>query len=150
MSLVRFYSKPLYNNAFDHFLNRGINKVVGSESVKTNPLVNISEDDDGFLIELAAPGLNKEDLKVDVDKNLLTIKAEKTTEAGQNENEDHISKSKYTRKEFSFSDFKRSFTLPESIAKDKVSARYENGILKVSVPKKEEAKPQPAREISVG
>jgi len=148
MSLVRFYSKPLYNNTFDHFFNRGINKVVGAESVKTNPSVNISEDADGFLIELAAPGLNKEDLKVDVDKNLLTVKAEKATE--ETKNEDNKNKSKYTRKEFNFTSFKRSFTLPESVAKDQVSASYENGILKVSVPKKEEAKPQPAREITVG
>ena len=147
MSLVRFYSKPLYNNTFDHFFNRGINKVVGTESVKTNPLVNISEDADGFLIELAAPGLTKEDLKVDVDKNLLTIKAEKATEETKNEDKDN---SKYTRREFNFTSFKRSFTLPESVAKDKVSASYENGILKVSVPKKDEAKPQPAREIAVG
>ncbi|OJJ19397.1 heat-shock protein Hsp20 [marine bacterium AO1-C] len=150
MSLVRFYSKPMYNNTFDHFFNRGINKVVGTESVKTNPLVNISEDADGFLIELAAPGLNKEDLKVDVDKNLLTIKAEKTTEDTKSEDKDNKNKSKYTRKEFNFTAFKRSFTLPESVAKDQVTASYEDGILKVSVPKKEEAKPQPAREITVG
>ena len=150
MSLVRFYSKPLYNNSFDHFFNRGINKVVGGDAVKTNPLVNISEDADGFLIELAAPGLAKEDLKVDVDKNLLTIKAEKeVTKEGDNKTEENTT-NKYTRKEFSFASFKRSFTLPESVDKSKVSASYENGILKVSVPKKEEAKPQPAREIAVG
>ena len=113
-------------------------------------MVNISEDADGFLIELAAPGLTKEDLKVDVDKNLLTIKAEKATEETKNEDKDNKNNSKYTRREFNFTSFKRSFTLPESVAKDKVSASYENGILKVSVPKKDEAKPQPAREIAVG
>lgn len=144
MSLVKFYTKPFHNATLDHFFNHGINKVVGSDSVKTNPLVNISESDDGFTIELAAPGLHKEELKVDVNKNILTIKAEKS-EAKEGDKES----GKYTRKEFSYVSFNRNFTLPESVDQTKVKASYENGILLVNVPKKEEAKPQPAREISI-
>lgn len=144
MSFVKFYTKPLYNNTFDHFLNRGINKVVGSDAVKTNPLVNISEINGDFVVEVAAPGLNKSDFKVDIDKQLLTIKAdvkqydeaEKTT--------------KYTRKEFGYGAFKRSFTLPESIDTQKINAQYESGILRIHLPQKEEAKPKPAREINIG
>lgn len=144
MSLVKFYTKPFHNTTLDHFFNHGISKVVGSDSVKTNPLVNINESNNGFTIELAAPGLHKEDLKVDVNKNILTIKAEKTEpQEGDKES------GKYTRKEFSYASFKRSFTLPENVDQTKVEAHYENGILLVNVPKKEETKPQPAREITI-
>lgn len=144
MSLVKFYTKPLYNNAYDHFFNRGINKVVGNDAVKHNPLVNISELNGDFFIEVAAPGLNKEDLKVDVDKQLLTVKAEvkKNNESEQT--------AKYTRKEFGYGSFKRSFTLPESVDTQNINAKYENGILRIHLPQKEEAKPKPAREINVG
>jgi HSP20 family protein len=144
MSFVKFYTKPLYNNTFDHLFNRGINKVVGSDAVKTNPLVNISELDGDFLVEVAAPGLNKTDFKIDIDKQLLTVKAEAKQETEAEKT------SKYTRKEFGYGAFKRSFTLPETIDTQKINAQYENGILRIHLPQKEEAKPKPAREISIG
>ncbi|WP_299464243.1 Hsp20/alpha crystallin family protein [uncultured Microscilla sp.] len=144
MSLVKFYTKPLYNHAFNHFFNRDINKVVGTDTVKNSPLVNISELNGDYLIEVAAPGLNKEDLKIDIDKQLLTVKADVAKETNTED------ATKYTRKEFGYSSFKRSFTLPESVDTQKVNAKYENGILSIHLPQKEEAKPKPAREINIG
>jgi HSP20 family protein len=103
----------------------------------------VKEDEDGFEIELVAPGLNKNDFVIEVDKDILHISSERG-EMLTPEKE-----SKYTRKEFSYTPFIRRFKLSEVIKKDKISAKYENGILVVSVPKMDEAKPKPIRKITV-
>ncbi|HRN97802.1 MAG TPA: Hsp20/alpha crystallin family protein [Flavobacterium sp.] len=107
------------------------------------PPVNIRETDTQFEVELSAPGKTKDDFNIDVDQNLLTISSESNQESSSNEG-------KYTRREFSFSSFKRSFTLPETVNEDQITARYENGILSIVLPKKEEALPKAKRMIQIG
>jgi len=99
----------------------------------TMPAVNISENKDNFLVSLAAPGLQKEDFHVDLNGNTLTISCEK-----EEQKEDKLEK--LTRKEYSFTSFNRSFTLPEDILMEKIEATYTDGILTIVLPKKEEAK----------
>lgn len=111
----------------------------------TLPAVNVVENDNDFVIEVAAPGMNRKDFKVELDDDLLTISSER--EDKKEETDDH---GRYTRKEFSYQSFRRSFRLPEGrVLGDKVSARYQNGILYVTVPKSEEAKAKPVRQIAV-
>lgn len=105
------------------------------------PAVNISEDSDAYHIELAAPGLDKGDFKINIDGDVLAISAEKSAE-------NHSSDKKYSKREYSYSSFTRSFTLPESIDQSKIDAIYKDGVLSVSVGKKEEAK-QVSRLIEV-
>jgi HSP20 family protein len=101
----------------------------------TLPAVNVKENDNEFKIEVAAPGLNKEDFKVNYDNGILTISSEKQEEKEEKEGE------KVTRREFSYQSFQRSFSVPEDIIDaDKISAKYDNGILYVTLPKHEEAK----------
>lgn len=106
------------------------------------PAVNVLESKEDFRIEVAAPGLQKNDFKIDLHNNVLTISSEK--EEKHEENED-----KYMRREFCYTTFKRSFTLPNSANTEKVSATHKDGILNVVVPKKEEAKERPVRRIEI-
>ena len=106
------------------------------------PAVNIVETEDQFAIEFAAPGLKKEDFKVNLDNNVLTVSSEK-------EDKEEDKNKNYTRREFNYSSFQRSFTLPDSANSEKISAEYKDGVLKIEIPKKEEAKVKPVREISI-
>ena len=106
------------------------------------PAVNITEQKDEYLVSLAAPGLKRDDFKLDVYGNMLTISSEKE------ENKEEKDK-RFTRKEYSYSSFSRSFTLPEEINKEKIEAKYEEGVLKISLPRKEEAKKPAAKHIAV-
>jgi HSP20 family protein len=106
------------------------------------PAVNITEHNNVFEVTLAAPGMKKEDFKIDVDGNMLTISCEKEETKEEKEK-------KFTRKEYNFSTFSRSFTLPEEVNKEKIEASYENGLLKLSLPRKEEAKKPAAKHIAV-
>ncbi len=106
------------------------------------PAVNIKENEKGYYLELFVPGRSKEDFTIEIDEAVLTISSEIKKENEEvNDN--------YTRKEFSISSFKRSFTLPDTIATDKIDANYEGGILKFNLPKKEEALPKPKRMIEL-
>jgi HSP20 family protein len=117
----------------------------GMQNFNTNvPAVNIKETDTSFGIELAAPGKSKEDFNIEIDHNVLTISSEEKTEKEEKSNE-----GKYTRKEFSYASFRRAFTLPESINSDSINATYENGVLHVTLPKREEALPKPKRMIEI-
>ncbi|WP_128547482.1 Hsp20/alpha crystallin family protein [Larkinella soli] len=114
-----------------------------NQTVNHLPAVNVAEHKDGFRIEVAAPGLKREDFKLNLDHNNLTISASgETSEARQEE--------KYTRREFSYSSFQRTFTLPTSIDTEKIQASYNDGVLKIELPKREEAKVKPARQIEIG
>ena len=99
----------------------------------TTPAVNVVENADEYKVHLAAPGMKKSDFEIDVQGNMLTISSEK--EEVKEEKEEH-----YTRKEFSYSSFSRSFSLPEDVKQDKIEAGYEDGVLKISLPKKEDAR----------
>ncbi|MEP2689106.1 Hsp20/alpha crystallin family protein [Maribacter dokdonensis] len=106
------------------------------------PAVNIKENEKEYYLELFVPGRSKEDFTIEIDEAVLTISSEIKKEKEEvNDN--------YTRKEFSISSFKRSFTLPDTIATDKIDANYEGGILKFNLPKKEEALPKPKRMIEL-
>ena len=108
----------------------------------TIPAVNIVENKNNFEISLAAPGMKKEDFSIDVEGNLLTISAQ--TEEKKEENDQ-----KYTRREFSYTSFSRAFTMPEGVEKDKIDATYENGLLKVTLPKTDAAKKAAAKHIAI-
>lgn len=109
----------------------------------TVPAVNISEDQNNYMLSLAAPGMKKDDFKVDLEGDTLTIHAEK-------ESEKEDSSRRFTRREYEYRSFSRSFTLPEGVDKEKIDARYENGVLQLTLTKKEEAKKKnPVKAISI-
>lgn len=134
-------------NLFDDFFSRdnwnlGLNN--NSSTNTTIPLVNIKETADNFEVEMAAPGMNKEDFKIELDGNVLTINSERRDE---NEAKDG---DRYSRREFSYQSFRRSFQLPKEVVDaERIEAKYESGVLKLSIPKKEEAKPRPPKMIQV-
>lgn len=108
----------------------------------TLPAVNIKETNKEFNVEFAAPGFKKHDFKVNVEGNQLEISAEKEAE----KNEEH---DRFTRKEFSYNSFSRSFTLPQNVNTDHIDAKYNDGILKLSIPKKEDTRHPSKKEIKV-
>ena len=135
---------PDIANFFDDFLgtntqNNGLNFATG----RSIPAVNIKENDKNFEVEVAAPGMDKKNFKVEVENNVLTISAEKKEEKKEK-------KDNYSRKEFSYESFERSFTLPQDMVDaNKIVAKYENGILKIDIPKKEE-KAKLSKVINIG
>lgn len=116
------------------------NRILGREM--STPAVNITEQKDKYLVSMAAPGLKKEDFKIDIDGNMLTISSEK--EENKEEKEDN-----FTRKEYNYSSFSRTFTLPEEINQEKIDAKYEDGVLRISLPRKQETKKSSAKHIAV-
>lgn len=114
-----------------------------SETNTTLPSVNIKENADGFNVEMAVPGFSKNDFKIELNHNVLTISSEKKVENETKEGE------RFTRREYSYQSFSRSFTLPDSANGDMISAKYDNGILDVEIPKREESKPKPKRQIAI-
>ena len=128
----------------DFFDREWIDSSLARRSGATLPAVNVKEDNDQFTIEVAAPGMKRDDFKVELNQNVLTILSNKE-EAQEEQNEN------YTRREFNYQSFQRSFTLPENkVEGEKIAARYVDGILRISVPKKEEAKIKPVKLITVG
>lgn len=115
----------------------------GLENLHNNlPQVNIKEAETNFVLELCVPGGKKEDFKIEIDKEVLTVSAEAKTDEVKKEEE-------YTRREFAFKSFKRSFTLPNTIDIANINANYENGVLSFELPKKDEALPKPKRLIKL-
>jgi HSP20 family protein len=114
-----------------------------SSTNTTLPAVNVRESEDEYELEVAAPGMKKDSFKINLDKDQLTISSEwKDEKKEKNEN--------YTRKEFSYQSFQRSFTIPDNLVDgEKISAKYSDGILNIKLPKREEARPKPAREIKI-
>jgi HSP20 family protein len=147
MSLIKRESNlPTWSNFFGDFLNRDWNDWSNQHYSLTNttlPSVNIKETEDDFFVQMAAPGMVKDDFKIELTNNLLTISSEKQSE---NQFKD---KERITRCEFSYQSFSRSFVLPAIVDNERIEAKYENGILSIAIPKKEEAKPKPTRKIMV-
>lgn len=135
---------PTVSNWLEDILNRDLPSVFTSNfnTGITLPKVNIKESADAFMVEMAVPGLKKSDFHIDLDNEVLSISTE-TKEESEHKEEN------YTRREFGYSSFKRTFTLPESVNDEKINASYENGILSILLPKKEEAKQKPARSIKI-
>lgn len=106
------------------------------------PAVNITENKNDYLVSMAVPGMKKDDFKIDVEGNMLTISSEKEESKEEKDK-------KFTRKEYNYSSFSRSFTLPEEVNKEKIEAKYDDGVLKISLPYKEGAKMLSAKHIAV-
>jgi len=136
MTVVRFKNRPNGNAAFNNLLSDVFPQFPSlyKEDLRQAVPVNIRENEKEYLLDVVAPGLNKEDFKIDLENNLLTIAVEKKEES-VNEVE------KKVRTEYKFQSFKRSFTLDEKINAEGISAQYVNGILTLNLPKKEDVKP---------
>ncbi len=132
------------SNWLDDIFNRDLPSVFTTNfnTGITLPKVNIKETADAFVVEMAVPGLKKSDFHIDLDNQVLSISTE-------TKKKNEYKEENYTRREFGYSSFKRTFNLPESVNEEKINANYDNGILSVLLPKKEEAKQKPARSIKV-
>jgi HSP20 family protein len=129
-----FFNRSLTNWGLSNF----------SDANSTLPAVNIRETEDSYEVEMAAPGMKKEDFRIELDNNILTISSEKTEEHEEN------GKEKYSRKEFSYQSFQRSFNLPKEVVdEEKIKAHYKDGVLLLTIPKKEKAKQKPPRKIQI-
>ena len=131
MTLVRFKNdlNPRFNTLLDSFFDTPISEFFSDSSIMRQiPAVNIKETESEYSVEVAAPGLKKEDFKISLEKDVLMISSEKEAEE-KSENDG------YTRKEFSYSSFKRSLKLPEQANKEEIQASYDQGILIISIPK---------------
>lgn len=126
----RFFNTGLTD--FDDFWNKGMSV----------PPANIEETDKEFKLDLCVPGMNKEDFKIDAEHGVLSISSESKEESTSEEKN-------YSRKEFSYSSFSRSFALPDNIDEDKIGAKYQDGVLHVTIPKKEVAPPTPKKQIKI-
>ena len=136
-----------FPNLFDYMFSRDLfdwNNSNFSTTGTTLPAVNVKETPESFVVEMAAPGMKKENFKVELHNNLLTISSEQKNEHEEKEND------KYTRKEFSYQSFQRSFQLSrEAVDADNIQAKYENGVLHLVIPKREEVKQKPSRLINI-
>lgn len=127
--------EEFFNNNYPYSWNRNWTTV-------STPAVNVAESKNEYRIEVAAPGLDKKDFKINLENDLLTISANK--EESKEEKDEN-----YTRKEFSYSSFSRTFTLPEIVDGEKISAEHKKGVLTIHVPKLEEHKVKPVKEIAI-
>lgn len=141
MSLIRFKNSAL-PSLVENFFNRETNEFFEPFTAASLPSVNILEKEEGFEIELAAPGLKKEQFQIQLNQNILSISFHK-------EEENQEQKGRYTRREFRTNSFKRSFTLPQTVDVAQISAAYNDGILHLNLPKKEEAKLKTERLIEI-
>lgn len=136
MTLVKFNKDrqntlmPGINDVFESIFN---DTFFNDRMTSRVPAVNISESENNFHVELAAPGLKKEDFKLSLDRNQLTVSVEQSAEQ-------HDGQKNYSKREYSYSSFVRSFTLPESADHGKIDAAYTDGILRIDIAKREEAK----------
>ena len=136
MTLVKFKNNrnnallPGFNDVFDTIFN---DTFFNDRMVTRVPAVNISETENNYHVELAAPGLKKEDFKLNLERNNLTISVEQSSDHQDNEKD-------YSKREYSYSSFVRSFTLPDSADDNQINATYTDGILKIDIAKREEAK----------
>jgi HSP20 family protein len=128
-----FYMPSFFDDDFFPVLNTRTSSI---------PAVNISEDEKRFTLDLAVPGIDKKELKIDINEDVLTISSE-------TKNESEESRDGYKRKEFSYSSFCRSFQIPENINKDKIEANYKDGVLSVTLPKAEEEKHKISRQVKI-
>jgi HSP20 family protein len=146
MTLVKINSDHLFPSLFDNFFSRDWmdwNNLNFSNTNTTLPAVNVRENENEYIIEVAAPGMKKSDFKVNADNNQLNISSELKEEKESKDG-------KFSRREFCYQSFHRSFQSPVDLVNgDKISAKYNDGILCIHLQKKEEAKPKPLRMISI-
>ncbi|MBJ7882463.1 Hsp20/alpha crystallin family protein [Gelidibacter salicanalis] len=137
-------TSPSFSSWVDNLLENGMGTgfLSNFNAGMTLPAVNIKENAEEYFLEIAVPGMKKSDFNIDVDNKVLSISSE-------SKEEKEVKEENYTRREFGYASFKRTFTLPDTVESDKISATYKEGILSVHLPKKEEAKEKPAKRISV-
>ncbi len=136
-------NRASFPSLIDEFLGRDmLDSVFANETGISTPAVNVIETGDEFRIEVAAPGLEKKDFNIDLDGRMLTISSEK--EFNKEEKEE-----RFMRREFGYTRFSRSFSLPELVDVDKIKASHKNGILNISIPKMEQAKQKPPKQIAI-
>lgn len=140
MTIIRWSSPARLSDIFDDIFTRQ-SEDIENKNCECVPAVNIIETGKSFEIHLAVPGYNKEDIRIDLENNVLSIYCDKNQTEAQDLN--------YTRREFVSGTFRRSFAIPKVIESDKIAADYKNGILMVTLPKREEAKQKISREIKV-
>jgi HSP20 family protein len=141
MNLVKRNSSNVFPSVMDELFK---DMLGGTQYTnKMVPPVNIKETEDSFLVELMAAGMKKEDFNLELDNDVLTISAEVKSKNSTEE------EGKFTRREFTYSSFRRSFTLPETVKEEDINASYQDGILKIALPKKEEALPKAKRMIEI-
>ncbi|MDX1701815.1 MAG: Hsp20/alpha crystallin family protein [Melioribacteraceae bacterium] len=137
MSIIKWnpfaLNKTHFGDFFDDFFTKGMADFISPEFSFRNPSVNVKENNKNFVLEFAVPGLKKDDFKIEIENDHLIVSAERKGES-------EVVEENYSRREFNYSSFKRSFYLPESVNQKSVEARYEDGILVISLGKKEEAK----------
>jgi HSP20 family protein len=141
-----FPATKFFSNGFlDEFLNRGLGEFVGNDAQLSQPAVNVTETEDSFKVDVAAPGFEKQHFTLNVENGhlVVTAKREEKTEEAPTE------KSRFLRREFRYESFKRSFKLPTTVNQDEIAAVYESGILNITLPKRAEAKPV-LKSIQVG
>lgn len=131
---------PTFDRVFDDIFNNDISNMF--DKLSTVPAVNIKERDKDYVIELAAPGMKKEDFEIELDNNILTVSSKKKEEKVEE-------KSNYTKREFNYCGFQRMFTLPETANIEDIKAEYKDGILVLLIAKKPEAQIQPKRKIDI-
>lgn len=146
MNLIKFNplspGRSFFNNFADDFFNTNIGNFVGSDFVASNPSINVVESPENFKIEVAAPGLEKKDFNLSIEKDQLIIESSK-------QEEKEVKEEKFTRREFNYASFKRSFQLPDNVNASKIAATYENGVLNIVLPKVEKTKQEAARIIKI-
>lgn len=135
--ITRRTISPFLSNFFDDDFIPVLNSRTNSL-----PAVNIKEDEKIFTLELAVPGMDKKDLKIDINEDVLTVSSEAR-------NESETEKDGYKRKEFSYSSFVRSFYIPENVNKEKIGASYKDGILSIELPKMEEEKNKISKQVKI-
>lgn len=135
--------KPaVFNSLLDKFYRTNFGDWWNDNLMETIPAVNIRENKDNYTIEMAVPGMKKEDFKINVDGDLITISSEKESESKEEQKG-------YTKREYNYSSFSRSFTLPTAANTEKINARYDNGVLHLTIPKREETVKTATKKISV-
>jgi HSP20 family protein len=148
MSLIRFNNYetlPAFSNLLEDMFGRDMfdmsNRAYSASSL---PAVNIKEEEKEYEVEVAVPGMKKDDFNITLENNMLTISSEK-----EHKEEEKDKKGNYTRREFSYQAFKRTFAMPDNVNADKIKAEYHDGILSIHLPKKEEAKTKHSRQIKI-
>ena len=128
-----FYKSNLFDDDFFPLVSNRSNSM---------PAVNIREDEKNYMLDLAVPGIDKNDLKIDINEDVLTVSSE-------TKNESEESNDGFKRKEFSYSSFCRSFYIPENVNRDKIEAKHKDGVLTIGLPKQEEEKNKITRQIKI-
>ncbi len=142
MTLMKYRPMNQVSPFFNHFVDHFINDLSGNNFSTSVPAVNIVETAEGYRLDVAAPGINKENFNIALNNQTLTVSGESSSEFDSKDE-------RFAKREFSFGKFERSFKLPETVDTEALTAKYNNGILSVFLPKRQEAKTKPVRTIEI-